>query len=668
MLPVCSATTSCSSHSQISFYGGSRSFSPSQKTFEIRCLAEDRVVLGLSSGVHAHGVSLKAQVSKLSYSSFVDSIEKSSSTEPTSIFSCPNVFDGLECRSTDKWSLPNGATSETYLSGGDLKFVDSSGLSGTEEKLVDYTDQLTENANILSGAPNLETISTTDIIPDNPNSVSDSFGVDNGSLSSLKTNAGDTFSGINESIGSSVDKGQSAVKTSLDTITSSITSAINSAADAVDTAVSKVFSSVDQAGELANDRVVSFSNDLKEATSKVGATAIDILRRGIVLVEDSLANGASFAAYSYGSAKELLPSEIQNVVNLSEEKVLEILGPAGAALQQFYVAVEGLERNLGLDPSDPIVPFVLFLGTSATLWVFYWRLSYGGYSGDISPQLTLELLKGKENVVLVDVRPEDLRERDGIPDLRRAARFRYASVTLPEFNSSVRKLLKSGRDLDDSLIAAVIQNLKIVQDRSKVIVLDADGSRSKGIARSLRKLGVKRPYLVQGGFRSWVKQGFRVKELKPETTFTILNEEAEAIIEDINPTPVKLLGYGVGLIAAVYASIEWEKTLQFIGIFGLGQTIYRRVAAYEGPEDFKQDVRLLLTPVRLGAQAYSWAAGKLESNGIGLPTSPSSLDVQNRVLQAAAKHESQPSDTEETQDPFPDSAGAVTESVDLSEA
>lgn len=300
--------------------------------------------------------------------------------------------------------------------------------------------------------------------------------------------------------------------------------------------------------------------------------------------------------------------------------------------------------------------------------VFYWRLTYGGYSGDISPQLTLELLKGKENVVLVDVRPEDLRERDGIPDLRRAARFRYASVTLPEFNSSVRKLLKSGRDLDDSLIAAVIRNLKIVQDRSKVIVLDADGSRSKGIARSLRKLGVKRPYLVQGGFQSWVKQGFRVKELKPETTLTILNEEAEAIIEDINPTPVKLLGYGVGLIAAVYASIEWEKTLQFIGIFGLGQTIYRRVAAYEGPEDFKQDVRLLLTPVRLGAQAYSWAAGKLESNGIGLPTSPSSLDVQNRVLQAAAKHESQPSDTEETQDPFPDSAGAVTESVDLSEA
>lgn len=51
-------------------------------------------------------------------------------------------------------------------------------------------------------------------------------------------------------------------------------------------------------------------------------------------------------------------------------------------------------------------------------------------------------------------------------------------------------------------------------------------------------------------------------------------------------------------------------------------------------------LRLLLTPVRLGGRAISWAAGKLGSNGDGLPTSPSSSDIQRRVLQAAAKHES----------------------------
>ncbi|KAJ0034853.1 hypothetical protein Pint_26198 [Pistacia integerrima] len=210
-----------------------------------------------------------------------------------------------------------------------------------------------------------------------------------------------------------------------------------------------------------------------------------------------------------------------------------------------------------------------------------------------------------------------MRERDGIPDLRRGARYRYASVYLPEVDGTVRKVLRGGRELDDSLTAAVISNLKIVQ----------------------------RPYMVQGGFQSWIKEGLRIKELKVETALTILNEDAEAILEDIKPSPLKVLGFGVGAVAALYALLEWENTLQFIGVVGLGQTIYRRVASYEDAKDFREDVKLLLTPVRLGGQAFSWAAGKIETNRPGLPTSPSSIDVQNRVLQAAAKHQSQPSDT-----------------------
>lgn len=78
--------------------------------------------------------------------------------------------------------------------------------------------------------------------------------------------------------------------------------------------------------------------------------------------------------------------------------------------------------------------------------------------------------------------------------------------------------------------------------------------------------------------------------------------------------------------------------------------------------------RLLLTPVRLGGQAFTWAADKIETNRPGLPTSPSSIDIQNRVLQAAAKHESQPSDTEGTQDPSSEPVAQMNEKVDLSEA
>ncbi|KAJ6858631.1 hypothetical protein NC652_041045 [Populus alba x Populus x berolinensis] len=222
--------------------------------------------------------------------------------------------------------------------------------------------------------------------------------------------------------------------------------------------------------------LTNFSSSLREATQKASGTFVDVDRVAIVAVEESIAKRASFVVYFYGPAKDFLPPEIRSALNLSEERVTEILRLIGATFQQVYIAIEGLEKSLGLDPNDPIMPFVFFfIGTSSTLWGFYRVWVYGVYSGDLSPQLTLRLLPGKE-----DVRPEArdtsmrdtkadysyifyitvLRERDGIPDLRRATRFRCAIITLPEVDGPVRKLLKGGRYLDDILTAVVIQNLK----------------------------------------------------------------------------------------------------------------------------------------------------------------------------------------------------------------
>nr|XP_018624769.1 uncharacterized protein LOC104091566 isoform X3 [Nicotiana tomentosiformis] len=537
-LPVCSATASFSSHTQIPpiyDYEGLRSFSSCWKTYHMKCNVMDRV----SNSFH-------------------------------------------------------------------LKFVDTSALP-----------------KFSLDPANLGSVTTRELA---------SLNLDSSSLSDVKSYAMDVF-----------ENGQSYLNNSLDGTSSSVTSALRQAVDEV---ISKLTS---QTGESA-------VTAMKEASGRVGVLAVDALRHIILIVEDSVSR---FVVYAYGSVMEMLPPEIQDVLNVS------LLTP----LRQGYVALEGLERNLGMDPSDPIIPFVLFLGASTSFWAFYWVLTYGGYAGNLSPKSSFELLKGDRNALLIDIRSEDLRENEGIPDLRRAARSRYANITLPEVDGSLKKLFKSGRELDDYLLAAVIRNLKIVQDRSQVIVMDANGNRSKGIARSLRKLGIKRPYLVQGGFQSWVKEGLRIKELKPETALTILNEEAEAIFEEISPTPLQLVGYGVGLVAAAYALGEWEKTLQYIGVFGLCQTLYCRVSSYEDSEDFKQDMRQLLAPVRLGGQAMTWAVGKLETNRSrnGLPTSPSSTDVQSRVLQAAAKHESQP-ENEELQDPSPETVSSVSENVDLSEA
>lgn len=658
MLPICSATPGCSSHSQISFHGGLRPFTSFQKDFQFRCNAQDKSVLGMPNGNHLHRMSFKPQAMESFYSNFVESTEQPVPMDLINSYSCPDELDDVKCNFSDVWSSSVKAINESTPPGvGELKYVETSSTSAAEEKLVDLTNQSVENANNSMGMIGPEAMSTGDSLPENATGASSSLNFDNDSVSSLKTGLDDFLAGVNETFNSSVNKGENAVKGLVDKITSSITSVTTTASDAVDNAQA-----------LANNKVSNLSSDLKEALSKANAFAVDLLRHTIVVVEDSLSNGASSSVYYYGSAKERLPPEIKDALTLYEERTEKALKPVGAALQQVYTGIEGLERSLGFDPNDPIVPFFLLFGTSATLWAFYRVWIYSGYSGDLSPKQTLELLSGKENALLIDVRPEVLRERDGIPDLRRVARFRYASVSLPEVNGSMRKLLKSGRDLDDSLIAAVIRNLKTIEDRSIVIIMDADGSRSKGIARSLRKLGVERPYLVQGGFQSWAKQGLRIKELKPESTLTILNEEAEAILKDISPSPVQVLGYGVGSVAAIYALLEWEKSLQLIGIFGLVLTIYLRVSSYKNSEDLKKDIRLLLAPVRFGAQALSWVAGKLETNSIGLPTSPSSLDVQNRVLQAAAKLESQPSAAEGIQDPSPEVMAQMNEKVDLSEA
>lgn len=622
MLPVCSATSS-----QIPLFGG---LHPIRKDLESKCVGEEGLHLASQYGTHSLRNSFTVQATKTVLASF------SSPTESGYL--------------TSTWGYPPVTTDGHHsLSNGEVTRMESYHLSS-----VDFAEQ----------APiPPETLSSTDIMPEKFAPSPSSINVDNESLTSTKASVGDVFSGINESFNASINKGEDALRSSVDTATSFVDSIVKTANESIDNAFGKAFSAVDQTGELANKKLTSFSSELGGVTNKVPAVAIDVLRRTIVVVESSLTSGASYVIYLYGSAKELLPAGIRDTVNVYEDKATEILRPVGSATERIYMAVYSLEKGLGLDPNDPIIPFIVFVGSSATLWAFYWLWTYGGYSGDLSPKSAFELLAEDSNAALIDVRTEEMREKDGIPDLRRAARFRYASIIPLEVDGSIRKLLKSGRDLDDSLIAAIIRNLKIVKDSSRVIVLDADGTRSKGIARSLRKIGVKNPYVVQGGFQSWTNQGVRIKELKPETALSILNEEAEAILEDIRPSPLQLLGYGTGLIAGLYALLEWEKTLQLIGTFGLGLTIYLRVSSYENSEDLRQDVRLFLAPIRLGAQAFSWAAGKLESNGLGLPTSPSSLDVQNRVLQAAAKHESQPSDSEGNQDPVTESTVPLNQNV-----
>ncbi|VAH82835.1 unnamed protein product [Triticum turgidum subsp. durum] len=443
--------------------------------------------------------------------------------------------------------------------------------------------------------------------------------------------------GVEESVARFIDKlskqifqAEDALTEGYDKLRLSAYDALGAYRKAIRGVAGGITSSVAATKKQAAGGVPDVSGAFQDKVAGAGAVAADVLRKAIVVAEDSLGSATTSLVYYYGSAKSSLPPNVKDLLNSSEEKASIVLRPIGGALQQVYVIIEGIEKNVGLNPSDPIVQLAVLLGGSTTIGISYWLFAYGGYSGDLSPESTLELLKSDGKA--------DLRGKDGIPDLRRAARSKYASVASPEIKGPTKKLLKGGSEVDDALVAVVIRNLKLVKGDSKVIIMDANGTRSKSIARLLKKLG---------GFQSWAKN-LRVKELKPETALTVINEDAEEILEGIKPTPTLVLGSLLGFSAVTYALLEWETTLQYIGVLSIGLTIYLRFSTYEGSEDFLQDLKLLLSPVRVGAEAFSWAAKKLEPNKIGLATSPSTTAVQDRVLKAAAMHESKPSDAEES--------------------
>jgi len=301
---------------QIPLFGG---LHPIRKDLESRCVAEEGVHLASQYGTHSLRNSFAVQATKTVLGSF------SSTSEPGYL--------------TSTWDyLPVTTDGHHSLSDGEVRHMEYYHLSTVPDEFADFAEQVTEGSNTLVTPAQPETLSTADIMPENFAPSPSSINVDNESLVSTKASVGDLVAGINESFSASINKGENALRSSLDTATSFVDSIVKTATKSVDNAFSKAFSSVDQTGELTNKKLTSFSSELTGVTNKAPAVAIDVLRRTIIVVESSLTSGASYVVYLYGSAKELLPAGIRDTVNVYEDKATEILRPVGSATQRvtFY--------------------------------------------------------------------------------------------------------------------------------------------------------------------------------------------------------------------------------------------------------------------------------------------------------------------------------------------
>lgn len=372
MLPLCSATpTCCSTHSQIITKGGLRYINSWSKTFDCRCDIVDKVALDFSHGVSLQEIPYKRQSVISLYSNFVENTAQYGSIDMSK-----------------RWSYDHQTTNHSYGTG-ELRFVDNPDLPA-EDKVSKFIDQIADDNNSLLGSttsqsvlndnPTLPTenqvMDFTDQIVDKAIALPDSASVIDNIISepspisdslSGSSSISDVYGDANIAISESVVKGKAALTASFDTVNSSVADSLKGAKEALNNVIDKLTSSIDQYGDVAYSKLSGFSGDLKEASGRVGVIAVDALRQTIVIVEDSLTQGGKYFAYAYGSTKEVLPLEIRDVLNLTEEKTAVILKPVGSALQQAYVALEKFEDGLGIDPNDPVVGFVLFLGASAAI-------------------------------------------------------------------------------------------------------------------------------------------------------------------------------------------------------------------------------------------------------------------------------------------------------------
>jgi len=165
---------------------------------------------------------------------------------------------------------------------------------------------------------------------------------------------------------------------------------------------------------------------------------------------------------------------------------------------------------------------------------------YGGYAGPLTPQQAAEKLAAGE-AFLVDLRSDEARARDGVPDLRFKARGRAAALPASRGAELARTVaartrnsggVRNVRELEDATLATLAASLAAARaaadgKRGKkairklpVIFLDGGGSSTDALrvaraaassASSSPATRLGKPYILDGGFAAWSKAGLGVK-------------------------------------------------------------------------------------------------------------------------------------------------------------
>ncbi|PSC70141.1 hypothetical protein C2E20_6347 [Micractinium conductrix] len=346
-------------------------------------------------------------------------------------------------------------------------------------------------------------------------------------------------------------------------------------------------------------------------------TEVSILKGNL----DSLVGGVQSAV---GGATSAVSSQVGAQVSGVAEQVSSLLPPeARDALAEAGAAASSVAGKLsGLDPTAAAVLAGVGLGVPA---VAAWNAAYGGFAGVLAPEDALQVLQ-TQDALLLDIRPEAQRVDKGVAELRRGALGKGAAVP------PVRLLPSVGRRVrDPSGVALEIQALevaalaKVRAGSTKVIVMDQQGEAAKVLARALRAAGVRRPYVLAGGFKAWEAAGLGVRQAVEydASPLDAVGDVAETVVEAAasqlsglqDPRAAATLACVLG--SAAYVAANYHTALQFVGVLGLELTLVSRALQYNSLQDAYDDVVALYQSATTLATLPLKAAEALQGRAAG---------------------------------------------------
>lgn len=403
------------------------------------------------------------------------------------------------------------------------------------------------------------------------------------------------------------------------------------------TAVAEELNEVITVETIVNEEVVAVLESSSDGSSSGGVSsivvdvappppAVEPAAVDVTELTDSV--GAAFssaqevAASSVSAAADALSEGVQESLESVQESLESVSGVVGAAASQLGASAASVGAELlELLPEEvrpqvaavaaaaaahPTEAVVLSAAVAGPLAFQAWQARYGGYAGELRPQQVLDLLN-TQDTLLVDIRPDAQRQKDGLPRLRLAARFKAVAFPLRNrIDPRLGKRISNAAQLSLQLNALYVSSLQQVRSPlTRIVVMDNEGGDyARSLARSLAAAGMPLSFIVSGGFQRWRSSGLEVTEGGAEyeaSPVSYVKDELEELTARLSKSALSDARVG-GLVAfggvmAVVAVVNYHTTLQFLGVLGLLLTAARRVLGYSSPDDAQRDLSLLAGPV-----------------------------------------------------------------------